>query len=181
MARVDLNQGIAPLAGSVLAMERLQLDPSGAATVGDGVADTLLFVFHGAGALDDDAVTEGTAALVPAGERAALAAHAGGLEAVLFSVGAGTDLHAPIGPRERVVTTDQVEPGKATGQPLVPGAVRPAQRLDARDAVRRLHPAGQGAVALPPVRRDRLGMARAGPLPSRRDGGGARRQARRSG
>ena len=39
---------------------------------------------------------------------------------------------------------------------VVPGALRPAQRLDARDALRRLPPAGPRAVALPPVRRDRL-------------------------
>ncbi len=75
----------------------------------------LLFVFQGAGTVGADAVSEGAAALIPAGEQATLAAHAGGLGAVAFTVGASTDLHAPIGPRERVVTTDQVEPGQATG------------------------------------------------------------------
>ena len=34
---------------------------------------------------------------------------------ILFSLGTATDLHAPMGPRERIVTTDQVEPGRATG------------------------------------------------------------------
>jgi len=115
MARVDLSDGIAPQAGSPLAMERLQVDPDETVTVGDGVADLLLFVVHGAGALDDDPLSEATAVFVPAGETATLAAAGGGLSAVVFSVGPGTDLHAPIGPRERIVTTDQVEPGRATG------------------------------------------------------------------
>lgn len=115
MARVDLIDGIAPQAGSPLAMERLQVDPDETVTVGDGVADLLLFVVQGAGSLDGDPVSEGTAVFVPAGDTATLAATGGGLSAVVFSVGAGTDLHAPIGPRERIVTTDQVEPGRATG------------------------------------------------------------------
>jgi quercetin dioxygenase-like cupin family protein len=115
MARVDLTNGIAPQAGSPLAMERLLVDPDETVTVGDGAADVLLFVFHGAGALEGEPVSEGAAALVPAGETAALAAAGGGLSAVAFFVGADTDLHAPIGPWERIVTTDQVEPGKATG------------------------------------------------------------------
>lgn len=115
MARVELEGGIAPQAGSPLAMERLRLAPDESLTVGDGSADELLFVVHGAGALDGDGVSAGAAALVPAGERAMLAAGAGGLAVVRFSVGAGTDLHAPIGPWEPIVTTDQAEPGKATG------------------------------------------------------------------
>ena len=115
MTRVDLTDGIGPQAGSPLAMERLRLDSDGTAAVGDAAADVLLFVSHGAGTLDGDAVSEGAAALVPAGETATLTASGGGLSVVVFSVGGDTDLHAPIGPRERIVTTDQVEPGRATG------------------------------------------------------------------
>lgn len=115
MARVDLTRGVPPQAGSALAMERLQLDPHGTTTVGDANDDTLLFVVHGAGALDGDPVSEGAAVFVPAGEQEALAAGDGDLGVILFSVGTATDLHAPIGPRERIVTTDQVEADKATG------------------------------------------------------------------
>jgi len=115
MARVDLIDGIDTQVGSPLAMERLQVDSDETVTVGNAAADALLFVFHGAGALDGDAVSEGAAALVPAGEAATLTAAGGGLSAIVFSVAADTDLHAPIGPRERIVTTDQVEPGRATG------------------------------------------------------------------
>ncbi len=115
MARVDLTDGIPAQTGSPLTMKRLQVGPGDTAAVGDTAADTLLFVSHGAGVLDTDALTEGTAALLAAGEHATLTAGPGGLGAVLFAVGAATDLHAPIGPRERIVTTDQVEPGRATG------------------------------------------------------------------
>jgi quercetin dioxygenase-like cupin family protein len=115
MARVNLGGGIPARAGSPLTMERLQLDPDGTAVVGNAAADALLFVFHGSGALDDDSVTEGSAALLQAREQATLTAGTGGMGAVLFSVGADTDLHAPIGARERIVTTDEVEPGRATG------------------------------------------------------------------
>ncbi len=115
MARVDLTEGIAARAGSTLEMGRLQLGPGGSAAVGEPGVDTLLFAFHGAGLLDGDALSEGVAALVPAGGEGALTAGGGGLAAVRFSVGAETDLHAPIGARERIVQTDDVEPGKATG------------------------------------------------------------------
>lgn len=115
MARVDLTQGIGPQAGSPLAMERVLIDSDGAAAVGDADDDVLLFVLHGSGALDDDPVSEGAAAFVPAGGAAAVTAAGGGLSMLVFSVAADTDLHAPIGPRERIVTTDTVEPGRATG------------------------------------------------------------------
>jgi quercetin dioxygenase-like cupin family protein len=115
LARVDLIDGIAPEAGSSLAMTRLQVDPGETVTVGDPAADLLLFVFHGTGTVDADAIAEGTAGLVPAGETATLAAAHGGLSVAVFAVGTDTDLHAPMGPPERIVTTDQVEAGRATG------------------------------------------------------------------
>jgi hypothetical protein len=115
VARVDLSDGLAPQAGSPLALERLQLGSDETAVVGDDAADVILFVFVGAGALDGDAVSVGAAALVPAGESATLAAADGGLSAVVFFVGAETDLHAPMGSRERIAMTDEVVPGRAPG------------------------------------------------------------------
>ena len=55
------------------------------------------------------------AGLVPAGERGTLAAGADGAPRVRATLGAATDLHAPMGPAEPVVALDHVEPGKATG------------------------------------------------------------------
>ena len=63
-------------------------------------------------------------------------------------------------------------------QPLVPGVVRPSQRLDARHDVRRLRPAGQGSLALPPLRRDRLDLARPRPVSPRRRRRAARERLR---
>ena len=57
----------------------------------------------------------GSAALLLEGEAAELAAGADGISLVRITLGADTDLHAPMGARERVVAIDAVEPGKATG------------------------------------------------------------------
>ena len=88
-------------------------------------------------------------------------AGADGLSLVRVTLGADTDLHAPMGTRERIVAIERGRAGKGNRQPLLPGALRPAQRLHARDDVRRLRAAGQGAVALPPLRRDRAGSGAA--------------------
>ena len=53
--------------------------------------------------------------LVAAGGSEALVAGPGGASLVRATVGAATDLHAPMGPGEPVVALDHVEPGKATG------------------------------------------------------------------
>ena len=52
---------------------------------------------------------------MPAGEIRWLVAGADGLECVRIALGAGTDLHAPMGATEPVVALDHVEPGQATG------------------------------------------------------------------
>jgi len=52
---------------------------------------------------------------VAAGERRAVVAGQDGASLVRATLGAGTDLHAPMGPAEPVVALEHVEPGKATG------------------------------------------------------------------
>ncbi len=97
----------------VLAVVRLEAD--GVVSLGDLACDELLFVFAGGGSLDGGRVETGSAALLVAGESATLTAGPEGLSVVRASIGAAVDLHAPIGPRERVVSVVDVEPGKATG------------------------------------------------------------------
>ena len=65
--------------------------------------------------LAGDALAAGSAALLLEGEEATLEAGADGISLVRVTLGAATDLHAPMGPRERIVEIDHVEPGKATG------------------------------------------------------------------
>ncbi|MGZ8794015.1 MAG: cupin domain-containing protein [Gaiellaceae bacterium] len=115
MNRVALDTGLPPQRGSELAFDRLSLTAGASLALGDRAHDSLVFVTGGGGTLGDDALAVGTAALVLAGEEATLAAGGAGLEAVRVTVGADTDLHAPMGPRERVVAIEHVEPGKATG------------------------------------------------------------------
>lgn len=114
MNRVTLD-ALPPQRGSELAFDRLALASGATLDLGDPAHDSLLFVTGGDGALGDDPLAVGTAALVLAGEDAALVAGDRGLEAVRATVGADTDLHAPMGPRARAVAIEQVEPGKATG------------------------------------------------------------------
>jgi len=115
MSRVALDTGLPPQRGSELAFDRLALPPGAELDLLDPAHDSLLFVIRGDGGLGDDALAAGTAALVLAGEVATVVAGADGLEAVRVTVGADTDLHAPMGARDRVVAIDHVEPGKATG------------------------------------------------------------------
>jgi hypothetical protein len=49
------------------------------------------------------------------GEAVVLQAGAGGISLVRITLGADTDLHAPMGVRERIVPIDAVEAGQATG------------------------------------------------------------------
>ena len=79
----------------------------------DELHDTLLFVHRGWG--PRPCARGAAAGLVPAGETASLTAGAEGLECVPRTLGAGTDLHAPMGATEPVVALDHVEPGQATG------------------------------------------------------------------
>ena len=115
MTRVAPDTDLPPLPGSELAFYRVALPVGAALALADPAHDLLLFVTGGDGAIGGDALSRGAAALVLAGEEATLSAGGGGLEAVRITVGADTDLHAPMGARERVVAIEHVEPGQATG------------------------------------------------------------------
>jgi quercetin dioxygenase-like cupin family protein len=113
--RVTPDGDLPPQRGSELAFDRLAPVADTAVALRDLEHDVLLFVARGSGTLGEDVLAPGTAALVLAGEDATLVAGADGLEAVRITVGADTDLHASMGPRERVVAIEHVEAGKATG------------------------------------------------------------------
>lgn len=115
MGVVSSEGQIAPQRGSELALETLRLESGERREVGDAGHDVLLFVFNGDGALAGDPLAEGSAALLLEGEEAELVAGEEGIALIRVTLGAATDLHAPIGKRERIVQIDQVEPGKATG------------------------------------------------------------------
>ncbi len=116
MPRVDLYDGISPLAGSPLALERLQLGPDGQETVGDATADVLLFVFQGAGAVDGERRLGGRRD-ARAGRRAGDARRArrrprGRRASPSARAPTCTPRSAPGSASSRPT---QVEPGKATG------------------------------------------------------------------
>ena len=103
---------------SALALRSLSLAPGMTATIADDELDSLMFVSTGSGRLivgdDHSPLQARSAALVLAGEEAALQA-TDALEAVVLTAGAGTDLHAPMGARETVVSLDDAEEQQATG------------------------------------------------------------------
>jgi quercetin dioxygenase-like cupin family protein len=106
---------VPPERGSELALDELRLDAGASLDLTDELHDTLLFAYLGAGAVDDDALSGAAAALVPAGDARTLAAGDDGLACVRATLGAATDLHAPMGAAESLVALDHVEPGQATG------------------------------------------------------------------
>jgi quercetin dioxygenase-like cupin family protein len=106
---------IPPQRGSELALETLRIEAGGTRQVGDAGHDVLLFAFGGGGVLDGRTLDSGSAALLLEGEQAELGAGDDGISLVRVTLGAGTDLHAPMGSRDHVVVIDAVEPGKATG------------------------------------------------------------------
>ena len=109
---------VRPLDGSALALERLELASGLTAAVGSIEHDSLLYVGAGAGlfsvGLESASVRAGSAGLVLAGEEGSLAASED-LEAIVVTVGGEVDLHAPMGPRELVVTLDEADAQLATG------------------------------------------------------------------
>lgn len=110
---------VPPERGSELALDALALDAGAELDLTDDVHDSLLFVHAGSGALGGDggeqAVAGSSSLLVRSAVRATLRAGAAGLRCVRATLGAATDLHAPIGAPEPVVSLDRVEPGTATG------------------------------------------------------------------
>ena len=109
---------VRPLDGSALALRTLKLDSGMRASIGEAERDSLLYVGSGAGLLavgDESAsVRARSAGLVLAGEEAALSA-TDELEAIVATVGPGTDLHAPMGSRDLVASLDDTDAQSATG------------------------------------------------------------------
>jgi quercetin dioxygenase-like cupin family protein len=109
---------VRPLDSSALALERLTLSSGLTATIGSAKHDSLLYVASGAGlfsvGLESTSVRAGSAGLVLAGEEGSLAASED-LEAIVVTVDGEVDLHAPMGPRELVVTLDENDAQLATG------------------------------------------------------------------
>ena len=106
---------VPPEDGSELALDALSLGPGASLDLTDSLRDTVLFAHAGSGALDDTALGRLAAGFLPAGDAGSLSAGADGLECIRATLGAATDLHAPMGAPEQVVGLDHVEPGKATG------------------------------------------------------------------
>jgi len=105
---------VPPERGSELALDHLRLEPGASLELRDSEHDTLLFVDEGTGACGDGPIESRAAVLLPAGDDGTLTA-ATGLSCVRATLGGATDLHAPMGPLERVVALEHVEPGHATG------------------------------------------------------------------
>jgi quercetin dioxygenase-like cupin family protein len=101
--------------GSELALDAVRLNPGGGLAIPGDAHDTLLFVHRGACALGGDVLGGAGSILVAAGERSELVAGPEGASLVRATLGAGTDLHAPMGAAEPLVSLDHVEPGRATG------------------------------------------------------------------
>ena len=106
---------------SALALDLVRLEPGARVVLAEpgGDRDLLLYAFEGSGALAiGDAphdLPSDSAALVLAGESAALEAGASGLAAVCARVGPDVDLHAPLGERAVVVSLHDIESDRATG------------------------------------------------------------------
>lgn len=116
MSRVDL---VPPLEDSSLALAEHEGEPSDVLELSDEERDTLLFVVRGSGSLALDkgsaSLGNGSAALVLAGEEAALEAGENGLTILRATVGPDAHRHAPIGPRELVTSLETADSEKATG------------------------------------------------------------------
>jgi quercetin dioxygenase-like cupin family protein len=99
---------IPPLGDSALALAVLDVGAGDPVTLRDGERDSLLYVARGSGTITLDGATSelgrASAALVLAGEEAEIAGD--DLSLVHVTVGASTDRHAPLGPRQTVVGID---------------------------------------------------------------------------
>jgi quercetin dioxygenase-like cupin family protein len=112
---VERQALVLPERGSELALDTLDLEPGSSLDLTDALHDTLLFTHAGSGALDDARLSGRAAGFLPAGRPGSLSAGPDGLACVRATLGAATDLHAPMGPLEPVVELEHVEPGRATG------------------------------------------------------------------
>jgi len=112
---IERHALVPPERGSELALDAVRLEPGASLGLDVTRHDTLLFVHAGGGTLDDAPLDGRCAGFVAAGRGGTLTAGSEGLECVRATVGAETDLHAPMGAGETAVALDHVEPGKATG------------------------------------------------------------------
>jgi quercetin dioxygenase-like cupin family protein len=112
---VERHALVPPEEGSVLELDALRLEPGASLELGDEPHDTVLFVVAGSGSLNGEELGAQTAGFLAAGAPGSLDAGEDGLECVRVTLGAETDLHAPMGAAETAVALDHVEPGEATG------------------------------------------------------------------
>jgi len=110
---------VPPIEGSGLALSVVRVEPGAALSLDDAERDTLVYIFARSGRLsidgDSSRLRAGFAALVLASEKASLAAGANGLAVLRATVGPDVDLHAPLGPRETVVSLKDADASRATG------------------------------------------------------------------
>jgi quercetin dioxygenase-like cupin family protein len=112
------SRDVTPIPDSQLALIRRTLDAGTSATLGDPDADTLVYVASGEGSVSLGTETcplaPETAALIPAGEEATIAADEA-LDLVVMSVGGDVDRHAPMGARAVTASLDVADARHATG------------------------------------------------------------------
>jgi quercetin dioxygenase-like cupin family protein len=109
---------VPPQNGSALALLLDEIESGDTLALDEGDRDVLLLVRDGSGTLELGSerfgLTQGSAALVVAGEAAVVRA-AAGLSLVRATAGPGTDRHAALGSREIVVQMDGADTDAATG------------------------------------------------------------------
>jgi quercetin dioxygenase-like cupin family protein len=119
VSRAEEATLVPELAGSPLALSRVQLESGTELALHAPEHDSLLYVVAGSGSVslgDEEFVLErGCAALVLAGEDARIATRGGHLALLRATVGPETDRHALLGARETVVSLDETRSQEATG------------------------------------------------------------------
>jgi quercetin dioxygenase-like cupin family protein len=110
---------IPSIESSALSLSTSRLAPHATFSAGDVECDTLIYAVDGKGSLalgrETFAIDRGTAALVLAGEEAALTAGNQELAVILAAIGPDADRHAPLGVRETVVRMEEAGSDGATG------------------------------------------------------------------
>ena len=161
-----------PLPDSALAAWERRLEAGEGSAVGDHEQDCLLYVFGGSGTIMLDGRESRPRArsrnLVLAGEHGELEAGSSGLAALLTTVAPSADRHAPMGRRELTTRLDDAGAERASGARSFQILFGPHSGSTRATLFAGFIPPGEGALALPPVRRDRLGAGGTGPAPSRK-------------
>jgi len=113
---VERRLVVPPERGSELALDHLRLDHGASLDLRDDVHDTLVFAYEEERGRGGTRAGGRSTLFFPAAEPGGdLIAGDTGMTCVRTTIGADTDLHAPLGAVEQVVGVDRVEPGKATG------------------------------------------------------------------